>query len=56
MYAEMKFRDLQFSSTNIFNVAQTTYGGIAVPLPQGALKSRVHTDGIVFQLGASVSF
>ena len=51
--AEMKFRDLQFSSTNAFGVSQVMYNGSVVPLPTQSMEARVHTDGIIFQLGAA---
>ena len=53
LMAEMKFRDLQFTSTNSFAVSRVVYNGSVVPLPVGPLDSSVHTDGIVFQLGAA---
>src|SRR5512140_3825448 len=54
--AEMKFRDLQFESTNRFPVSRTTYQGSEVVLPAGSLDSNVHTDGITFQIGTTFSF
>jgi hypothetical protein len=54
--AEMKFRDLQFSSTNRFPVSRTTFQGSEVILPSGSLDSNVHTDGITFQIGTAFSF
>ena len=53
---EMKFRDVQFTSTNAFAVPQVVYKGIVVNVSQTPFDSRVHTDGIVFQLGATVNF
>jgi hypothetical protein len=53
---EMKFRDLQFKTTNQFPVKQTSYRGFVVSLPQDPFAARVHTDGVIFQLGASLSF
>ncbi len=54
--AEMKFRDLQFESTNAFPVSRTNYQGSEVILPSGSLYSSIHTDGITFQIGAAFSF
>jgi hypothetical protein len=53
---EMKFRDLQFTTANRFTVASTTFNGMVVPLPTDRFESRIHTDGIVFQLAAVFSF
>jgi len=53
---EMKFRDLQFKTTNQFSVKQALYHGSVVTLPQDSFAARVHTDGVIFQLGASLSF
>jgi hypothetical protein len=53
---DMKFRDVQFTSTNAFSVPQVVYNGILVNVSQTPFDSQVHTDGIVFQLGATVSF
>ena len=54
--AEMKFRDLQFSTTNAFAVSRIRYQSATVNLSQTPFASQVHTDGIVFQLGAAISF
>jgi hypothetical protein len=54
--AEMKFRDLQFESSNAFSVSRITYRNVIIPVSTEPFESRVHTDGIVFQLGAAVSF
>ncbi len=54
--AEMKFRDAQFEATNSFPVPQVRYGDILVTLPQKPFESSIHTDGMVFQLGAAFSF
>jgi hypothetical protein len=53
--AEMKFRDLQFNSTNQFSERQIVYGQTVLTVPQIG-ESRVHTDGIIFQLGAVLDF
>lgn len=53
---EMKFRDLQFKTTNEFSTSNVTYNGRSVTLPQGPFASRVHTDGVIFQLGTTFSF
>lgn len=55
--AEMKFRDLQFNSANQFSVTQIQYGQTRVPPPTTKpFESRVHTDGIIFQLGVALEF
>ncbi len=56
LVSEMKFRDLQFHSTNSFPVSQIPYQGSSIPVSRAPFESSVQTDGIVFQLGAGVSF
>jgi hypothetical protein len=56
LVGEMKFRDLQFRSTNAFQVSRVLYQGSLFPLSQTPFESSVQTDGIVFQLGVGVSF
>ncbi len=53
---EMKFRDLQFHSTNAFPDSRIPYQGSLISVSQTPFESSVQTDGIVFQLGAGVSF
>lgn len=53
---EMKFRDLQFESTNQFRSSRVTYGGIEITgINRAPFDSNVHTDGITFQLGVGLS-
>jgi hypothetical protein len=54
--AEMKFRDAQFETTNAFAVPSVRYGDIIVALPAKPFDSSIHTDGMVFQIGAAYSF
>ncbi len=54
--AEMKFRDAQFDATNAFAVPSVVYGTTLVTLPGKPFDSSIHTDGMVFQLGAAYSF
>ncbi len=54
--AEMKFRDLQFTSVNQFSSSTIRYGSTVVPVSTLPFESRVHTDGIVFQLGIVIAF
>ena len=49
----MKFRDLQFTSINAFPSSTIIYNGAAINVGTTPFESRIHTDGIVFQLGAS---
>jgi len=49
----MKFRDLQFTSVNAFSSPTVTYNGAALNVGTTPFESRIHTDGIVFQLGAA---
>ncbi len=54
--AEMKFRDLQFNSVNQFSSSQISYGTTVVNVGKAPFESRVHTDGMIIQLGAVVEF
>jgi hypothetical protein len=54
--AEMKFRDLQFQTTNQFATSTTIYNGTLIPLNRAPFDARVHTDGVVFQLGTVFHF
>jgi hypothetical protein len=54
LVGEMKFRDLQFRSTNAFRVSQIPYQGALITVSQTPFESSVQTDGIVFQLGIGV--
>jgi len=56
LVAEMKFRDLQFRSTDAFAVSRIPYGSTYINVSQTPFASTIHTDGIVFQIGAGVSF
>jgi opacity protein-like surface antigen len=53
--AEMKFRDLQFTSVNQFSSSTIRYGSTTVPVSTQPFESRVHTDGIVFQVGIVIA-
>ncbi len=52
--AEMKFRDLQFKTSNRFPSSTVIYKGAIIPVDQ--LDASVHTDGVVFQLGTVFNF
>ena len=56
LQSEMKFRDLQFRTTNRFTVARIPFGSTSVQVGQEPFESRVQTDGILFQLGLGVTF
>jgi hypothetical protein len=56
LVGEMKFRDLQFSTSNAFSVPRITYNGTVITVGREPFASRVNTDGIVFQLGAAYAF
>ena len=56
MNGEMKFRDLQFSSSNAFPAPRIIYDNTVINVSQTPFDSQVHTDGIVFQLGATLGF
>lgn len=53
---EMKFRDVQFESTDRFTVSRINYNGRVVNISQEPRYSRVRTDGVVFQLGTAFTF
>ena len=53
---ELKFRDAQFTATNAFTTPSVRYGATQVTLPARPLESRIHSDGMVIQLGAAYSF
>jgi len=55
-FGAMKFRDLQFESSNVFTVPAVEYNGLQIPVSQEPFPSRVNTEGIVFQFGVAVSF
>ncbi len=50
---EMKFRDLQFASTNVFPAPRINYGGAVLNVSTEPFESKIHTDGVVFQIGAA---
>jgi opacity protein-like surface antigen len=54
--AELKFRDLQFTSVNKFSSPLIPYGSGYVRVETDALESRVNTDGMIIQLGAMFEF
>jgi len=54
--AEMKFRDLQFHSTNAFEVSSIPYQNFLINVSKTPFESSVQTDGVVFQLGVGLSF
>ena len=54
--AELKFRDAQFEAVNAFATPSVRYGTTQVTLPGKPLESRIHSDGMVIQLGAAYSF
>lgn len=55
LMAEMKFRDLQFESSNAFSSRRISYQGAVVTVPQ-KLDENIHADGMIFQLGAAFDF
>jgi hypothetical protein len=48
---EMKFRDLQFESVDAFNTRVIRYQDTVINVSTDPFKSRVETDGIIFQIG-----
>jgi hypothetical protein len=53
--AEMKFRDLQFQTTNQFAPSPAMYQGMPITVSRAPFDARVHTDGVIFQLGTVLS-
>ena len=53
---EMKFRDLQFQSVDVFNTRVIRYRDTIVQVSTQPFTSRVETDGIVLQVGIAFSF
>ncbi|HTO94776.1 MAG TPA: hypothetical protein VMM80_10370, partial [Bacteroidota bacterium] len=53
---EMKFRDLQFTSVNAFRSPAIRFEDTIINVGTTPFRSRVETDGIVFNLGLSYSF
>jgi hypothetical protein len=47
----MKFRDLQFHTSNAFSESSITSQGVLIHLGTQPFTSRTQTDGIIFQLG-----
>ena len=54
--AEMKFRDLQFQTTNQFITSTAMYKGMPISVSRTPSNARVHTDGVVFQLATAFHF
>ena len=53
---EMKFRDLQFESVDAFNTRVIRYQDTVINVSTQPFKSRIETDGIIFQLGIAYTF
>jgi hypothetical protein len=53
---EMKFRDAHFEAVNQFTVSRITFAGTVVNVSTDPFESRVRSDGMTLQLGASISF
>lgn len=53
---EIKFRDVQFESTNQFGPATMIYNGAIVPLNQTPFSSRLNIDGMTLRLGIAYHF
>ncbi len=54
--SEIKFRDVQFETTNRFERSSTTYLGRTILLDQSPLPSRVNIDGLTVHLGIVFHF
>lgn len=53
---EIKFRDVQFETTNRFTSLSTTYLGRTIVLDQTPLNSRINIDGMTLTLGVVFHF
>jgi hypothetical protein len=47
----MKFRDVQFESTNAFSVARIPYGSSAIAIGTAPFSARVEANSVLFSLG-----
>ncbi|HCV43985.1 MAG TPA: hypothetical protein DGH68_10915 [Bacteroidetes bacterium] len=54
--AEMKFRDLQFQTTNQFTTSPIMYHGTPITVSLAPFDARVETDGMIFQLGTVFTY
>jgi hypothetical protein len=53
---EMKFRDLQFQTTNQFSASTSFYRGMAIPVSRAPFDARIHTDGVMFQISTVFNY
>jgi hypothetical protein len=53
---ELKFRDPDIKTKNIFDKNTVKYDGMEFPLPEGNVNGRINVDGIVFMLGIVFNF
>ncbi len=53
---ELKFRDVQFETTNQFNRPLTVYRNAVIPLDMTAMPSRINIDGMTVMLGLVYQF
>ena len=53
---QLKFRDIEFSSTNEFNKTTTKFEGAIVNLPKGQFSSRFSIDGLNARMGVAYNF
>lgn len=56
LHADMKFRDAHVRTTTAFPVSLAFSGATPVPLDRTPVVSRIHADGVVFQLGAALTW
>jgi hypothetical protein len=52
----LKFRDVQFESTNRFTQTTTQYNGNSITLSQDPLSSRINIDGMAATMGIVIRF
>lgn len=55
IYGEMKFRDVQFESTNQFATDRVQSGGTTIIVGRRPFESSIHIDGMVFQIGVALT-
>ena len=53
---DIKFRNVQFETVNVFNLSYTNYNGSYVSLPQEPLESRINIDGMIITFGLAMRF
>lgn len=56
LQADIKFRDVQFETSNVFSKSSTAYHGRIIPLESERLNSLINIDGMTFNIGTVFYF